>query len=85
MFRIILVMANLTAGIICIVYPLLSTPSRTLRMADIGTGLLLVGALLLLDVWFVIMDRKRNNQIWRIAGLWLDTKEKELERRRDGK
>jgi hypothetical protein len=55
------------------------------RLDDIGPSFLLVGTLLLLNTWFVIMDRKRSNQIWRIAGLWLDTKEKELERRRDGK
>ena len=77
MFRIILVMANLTAGVICIAYPLFTWLS-TLRMVDIGPGFLLVGTVLLLDAWSVIMDRKRDNQIWRIAGLWLDTKERSL-------
>jgi hypothetical protein len=84
MFRIILVMANLTAGVLCIAYPF-AARSSTVRLDDIGPSFLLVGTLLLLNTWFVIMDRKRSNQIWRIAGLWLDTKEKELERRRDGK
>jgi hypothetical protein len=75
-----------TAAVICILYPFLERPHRAaFYMDDLVLGFLILGTILLLDTWFVVMDRKRTNRIWRIVELWLDAKEKELERRRDGK
>lgn len=81
MLRIILFIANAGAAIVCIV-GLLDARLGAIELKPLPIAVL---ALLLLNVVFLGPPAKRpkDSQILRIIKLWLDSKEGELERRRE--